>query len=292
MKIIGENLNIMSPRIGEALKYRDPEPLRAIALSQAEAGVDYMDINLGPARKEGPELMKWVVDTVQEVSDIPLCLDTTNIEAMESGLKSAKGRALLNSISARPERMKALLPLARKYDAAFIGLTLGSEGIPRDADERGFLAAQLIAEASAYGLDEEDIWLDPLALPVNTQQDQVLRCNEFVAMLPELAPHGKSTCGLSNISSGVPADRRRLLNRTYLIMLKRYGLYSVIANAFDDELRAIVRGDMPEIESLVFKVMDGEEIDLSALSPEEAGYVKTARVLLGESIYSDSWLEV
>ena len=292
MKIIGENLNVMSRTIGEALKHRDPGPIWTVAAAQAETGVDYIDVNLGPVRKDGPAIMKWVVDTVQEVSDTPLCLDTTNIEAMEAGLKACKGRALVNSISARPERMKALLPLAKGYGAGFIGLTLGSEGIPRDADERGFLAAQLIAEASAYGVEEEDVWIDPVALPVNTQQSQVLSCNEFVAMLPELSPLGKSTCGLSNVSNGAPGSRRGLLNRTYLIMLKRYGLYSVIANAFDDELRAIARGDMPEIEKLVFRVMDGEEVDLSVLSKEEAGYVKTARVLLGESIYSDSWLEV
>jgi 5-methyltetrahydrofolate corrinoid/iron sulfur protein methyltransferase len=111
-------------------------------------------------------------------------------------------------------------------------------------------------------------------------------------MLSDLVPRGKSTCGLSNVSNGAPGSRRGLLNRTYLVMLKRYGLYSVIANAFDDELRAIARGELPEIDALVYKVMDGEEIDLSGLSREEAGYVKTARVLLGESIYSDSWLEV
>ena len=292
MKIIGENLNIMSPAIGEALRHRDPGPLRAAAISQAEAGVDYIDVNLGPVRKEGPEIMRWVVDTVQEVADTPLCLDTTNIEAMEFGLKACKRKALVNSISARPERMKALLPIAKEYGADFIGLTLGSEGIPRDADERGLLAAQLIAEASAYGFGEEEIWIDPLALPVNTQQPQLLSCNEFVAMLPEIAPQGKSTCGLSNVSNGAPVNRRGLLNRTYLMMLKRYGLYSVIANAFDEELRAIARGGMPEIEALVFRVMDGEEVDLSTLSKEEAAYVKTARVLLGESIYSDSWLEL
>ena len=110
---IGENLNVIAKRIGEALKERDPVPIREMAEAEAKAGVDLIDINLGPARKAGAELMEWVVKTVQEVvPHIPLSLDTTNVEAMEAGLKAHKGRPLINSVSARPERMDALVPLA------------------------------------------------------------------------------------------------------------------------------------------------------------------------------------
>ncbi len=292
MVVIGENLNITSRKIGEAFRLRDPEPVRAVAMAETEAGVDLIDVNLGPARKDGAELMEWVVKTVREVSDLPLCLDTVNIEALEAGLRACEGRALINSISARPERMAALLPMARKYNTGFIGLTLGEDGIPRDANERGFLAAQLIAEAAGYGVDEDNIWIDPIALPLNTQQSQIQGCTEFVMMLSELAPRGKSTCGLSNVSNGVPGRLRGIINRTYLIMLKRYGIYSVIADAFDKELHAIVKGERAGIEALVGKVMDGEAINTSLLSREELDYVKTARVLLGQSVYSDSWLEI
>ncbi|MCX8022895.1 MAG: dihydropteroate synthase [Syntrophorhabdaceae bacterium] len=292
MLLIGENLNVISKKIGEALKQRDPEPIREMAIKEAKAGMDLIDINLGPARKEGPDLMEWVVNIVQEVVDIPLCLDTTNIEAMEAGLKAYKGKALINSISARPERIEALMPMAKKYNASFIALTLGVEGIPRDANERGLLAAQLIAEAANYGLSEEDMWIDPIVLPINTQQIQVQGCTEFVMMLPEIAPNSKSTCGLSNISNGAPGHLRGILNRTYLIMLKRYGMYSAIVDAFDEELYAIAKGKMPEIENLVYKVMDGEDISYEGLSKKEIDYVKTAKVLLGQTLYSDSWLEL
>jgi len=292
MILIGENLNVISKRIGEALKQRDPGPIQEMALAEANAGMDLLDINLGPARKEGAGLMEWVVKVVQEVCDLPLSLDTTNVEAMEAGLGVHKGKALINSISARPERIEALMPLAKKYNASFIGLTLGVEGIPRDANERGLLAAQTIAEAANYGIPEEDIWIDPIVLPINTQQIQVQGCTEFVMMLPELAPNSKSTCGLSNVSNGAPADLRGILNKTYLIMLKRYCMYSAIVDAFDEELKAIAKGKMPELEALVYKVMDGEEVDLSKLSKEEMNYVKTTKVLIGKTLYSDSWLEL
>ena len=292
MKAIGENLNVISKRIGDALKERDPKPIREMAEAETNAGVDLIDINLGPARKAGADLMEWVVKTVQEVTDTPLCLDTTNVEAIEAGLKACKGKALINSISARPERMEALMPLAKQYNAAFIALTLGVEGIPRDANERGLLAAEHMAKAAEYGIPEEDIWLDPIVLPINTQQIQVQGCTEFVMMLPDLAPTGKSTCGLSNVSNGAPAHLRGILNRTYLIILKRYGMYSAIVDAFDSEMAAIMKGKRPDVEALVHKVMNGEPVEPEGRPKEEVDYIKTTKLLLGQSLYSDSWLEL
>ena len=292
MLIIGENLNVINKRIGQAFKDRDPVPIREMAEAETKAGVDLIDLNLGPARKAGAELMEFVVKTVQEVTDVTLSLDTSNVEAIEAGLKLAKRKPLINSISARPERIEALMPLAKKYNAAFIALTLGLEGIPRDANERGLLAAEHLAKAAEYGLAEEDMWIDPIVLPINTQQIQVQGCTEFVTMLADLAPTGKSTCGLSNISNGAPDHLRGILNRTYMIFLKRYGMYSAIADAFDKELHAIAKDQRKDLEQLVYKVMDGEAVDMGGLSKEETEYVKTARVLMGQTLYSDSWLEL
>jgi len=292
MLLIGENLNIMSKKLGDAFLARDPGPVRKMAEAEAKAGMDMIDVNIGPARKAGPEFMEWIVKTIQEVSDIPLSLDTTNIEAMEAGLRACKGKALINSISARPERMAGLMALTKRYSASFIGLTLGTEGIPRDANERGLFAAEIIAEAAGHGILEEDIWLDPIVLPINSQQAQIQGCTEFVMMLPDLAPNCRSTCGLSNVSNGMPGHLRGIMNRTYLIMIKRYGMYSAIVDAFDSELKSIAKGERPELEDLVHRVMDGEPVDASALSEEETKYVKTAKVLLGQTLYSDSWLEI
>lgn len=292
MFLIGENLNVMSKKLAEAFLNRDAGPIEAMARAEVEAGMDMIDLNIGPARKTGPDFMGWLVSVVQGVTDLPLSLDTSNVEAIEAGLKAAKKRPLINSISARPERIEALMPLAQKYNAPFIGLTLSAEGIPRDANERGLCAAEIMAAAAGYGIPEEDVWIDPIVLPVNTQQMQVQGCTEFMMMMPDLAPAGKSTCGLSNVSNGVPSHLRGVMNRTYLVMLKRYGLYSAIVDAFDEKLIAIARDREPELEALIHSVMDGADIDVPGLSKENADYVKTARVLMGQTLYSDSWLDI
>jgi 5-methyltetrahydrofolate corrinoid/iron sulfur protein methyltransferase len=212
--------------------------------------------------------------------------------AIEAGLQVCRNRALINSVSACPGRMETLIPMAKKYGADFIGLTLGPEGIPRDANERGLYAAEILAAAAENDIPEEKIWFDPIVLPVMSQQMHLIGCMEFIMMLKDLAPQAKSSCGLSNVSSGTPSALRGLLNRTYFIMIKRNGIYSAIVDAFDRDLNALARGKMPEIEALVGEVMDGEKLDLSSLSKEETEYVKTTKVLLGHDLYSDSWLEL
>ena len=291
MILIGESINVMSKTIGPALKERNPKPIQELAKSESEAGVDYLDINIGPARKAGDELMAWVVNTVQEVTDLPLSLDTTNPVAMEAGLKVHKGRALINSISLA--RMDEELPLAKKYNAYMIGLLWGREGMPRDANERGMIAAELLYKADEVSIPNEDIWFDPIVTPaVNVDTNQVKPCLEFMSMLQDIAPGCKSTVGLSNVSNGTPTHLRPYLNRTYLMMLLKYGLYSAIVDAFDSELINIAKGEKPELVDLVHRVMDGEKPDRSSLTKEEVKYVKTVSVLTGESLYSHSWLEI
>jgi len=292
MVLIGENLNIMSQTIGPALKERNPKPIQELAKAEAEADVDYIDLNIGPARKAGDELMEWAVNTVQGVTDKPLSLDTTNPVAMEAGLKVAKGKALINSISLQPDRLEQELPLVKKYNASMIGLLWGIEGMPRDANERAMLAVDLMYKASELGIPNEDIWIDPILTPVSVEINQVKACFEFMSMLGDIAPECKSTIGLSNISNGTPHHLRPYLNRTCMIMLMKYGLYSAIVDAFDSELVRIARGEKPELVDLVYRVMDGEKPALSSLSEEEVKYMKTVRVLMGESLYSHSWLEI
>ncbi|MFQ6121986.1 MAG: dihydropteroate synthase [Dehalococcoidales bacterium] len=292
MILIGENINIMSKTIGPALKEKDPKPIQELAKAETEAGVDYLDLNIGPARKAGDELMEWVVNTTQQVTSKPLSLDTTNLVAMEAGLKTAKNKVLINSVSLQPDRLEPGLQLAKKYNAELIGLLWGTEGMPRDANERAVLAVDIVYRANEIGISNENIWIDPIASPVSVEINQVKACVEFMAMLGEIAPGCKSTVGLSNVSNGTPPHLRPWLNRTYMIMLMRYGLYSAIVDAFDAELIEIARGGRPKIVDLVHRVMDGEKPDLSSLTEEEIKYVKTVRVLTGESLYSHSWLEI
>ena len=299
MILIGENLNIMVTSIGQAMKEKDPKPIQDLAVAEAEAGVDYIDINLGPARKGGEELMEWMVKIVQEVVDLPLYLDTTNVKAIEAGLKVYKnkqGKAVVNSIMCRPERMEAQIPLVTKYDAGMVALLWGPEGMPRDAAERGLLAADILQRAAEAGVAGEDIWVDPIVTPVNVQQNQLLECNQFMSeleMIAEvLAPGCKSTCGLSNVSNGAPDHLRPILNQTYMMMLEKLGMKSCIVDAFDKDLYEFARGKRPENTAIVHRVLDGDEPDMGSLNKEAQDYVKTAKVILGHSLYSDSWLEL
>jgi len=292
MILIGENINVMSLTIGPALKERNPKPIQELAKAEAEAGVDYLDLNIGPARKTGEELMPWVVNVVQEVTDKPFSLDTTNLVAMEAGLKTAKSKPLINSVSLQTDRMEPGLKLTKQYNADVIGLLWGAEGMPRDANERAMHAVDFVYRANEMGIPNENIWIDPIASPVSVEINQVKACVEFMAMLGEIAPGCKSTVGLSNISNGTPTPLRPWLNRTYMIMLMRYGLYSAIVDAFDADLIKIAKGKRPEIADLVHRVMDGEKPDFASLTEEEIKYAKTVRVLTGESLYSHSWLEI
>ena len=274
------------------MRQKDSQPIQEMAKAEAEAGVSWLDLNVGPARKAGDELMSWLVNAVQEATDLPLSLDTTNPIAIEAGLKISKRRALINSISLQPERLEKLLPLAKEHDAEMIGLLWGVEGMPRDANERCLLAVDLIYKANQLGIPNENIWIDPILTPVSADINQLTACLEFMSMLSDIAPGCKSIIGLSNISNGVPTHLRPYLNRTCLAMLMKYGLYSAIADAFDAELIKLARGEMPEIVELVHRVMDGERPDLSSLNQKERDYVKTVYVITGQSLYSHSWLEI
>ncbi len=294
MLMIGENLNVIKTEIGKAFKDKNPEPIIAEANRQKEKGMDWIDINLGPARKGGPELMEFVVKTVQEaIGDTPpLCLDTSNIEAMEAGLAVHKGKAIINSIMCRPERYEKMIPLAAKYKANMIALMWGPEGLPRDENERAALAVELLYAANEAGIPNEDIFVDGVVTPLNIQQPQLMSLLAFQGMLQDIAPGVKSTCGLSNASNGVPDDLRPIINQTYMVMLERNGMYSCIVDAYDDQLAAIARGEKPEVVEVIHKVMDGEAIDMGSLSKEMQDYAKTAKVILGETLFSDSWLEL
>ena len=290
MILVAENINIMSKTLGPALREKNAGPIQELAKAETKAGVDYLDINIGPARKTGEELMPWAVKTVQEVTDKPLSLDTTNVLAIEAGLKIHKGRALINSISL--ERAEQELPLVKKYNAQMIGLLWGREGMPRDANERGMIMAELLYKANEAGIPNEDIWVDPIVSPVSVEINQVKACVEFMSMLGELAPGCKSVVGLSNISNGTPNELRPIINRTYMIMLMKHGLYSAIVDAFDSELVQIALGQVPGIVNLVHRMMDGEKFDLTSLTKKEVEYAKTVRILTGETLYSHSWLQV
>lgn len=295
IKVVAENINIMSKYTGNAMREKNPGPIQEWAEKLTEKGADLLDLNLGPARKGGSEMMQWLVKTVQEATDLPLFLDTTNSEAIEAGLQvyqTKKGPAVINSIMATPERMALQLPLVAKYGCEMVGLMWGPDGIPRDENERAVLLDSMMTQAAEHGIELERIWFDPIVVPVSSQQKELQGCTTFMQWLPDLAPGSQSTCGLSNVSNGSPDELRDILNQVYLCILKKCGITSAILDGFDEAIVKIAHDQELELETLVGRIVDGEEVDTSGMGKREIDYVKTAKVLMGHSLYSHSWLEL
>lgn len=294
MIIIGENIHVIAKTVSTAIADRDARVIQDLARAQTEAGADYIDLNVGPMRKNAEEIMQWLVSTVQDATDLPLSLDTMNPVAMEAGLKVCRTRPLLNSASGKTDSKEQMLPLAKKYNCDVVISVMTDKGMPPDVELKVDSIMDTVAYANELGIPNEDIWVDPIILPVSTAgegQGFAKVSLEFICILEDLLPGVKSTVGLSNLSNGVPDELRPILSRTYLVMLERNKLYSAIADPLDREFMRLVRGEIPQVTELIHKAMDGESIDLSSLSKEEADYVKTAQVIMGQTLYSDAWLE-
>ena len=291
---IAENINIMSKRIGKAIKERQAQSIQKMAKESAELGAEYLDLNIGPAKKDAQGLAPWIVRIVEEVVDIPISLDTTNPDAMIAGLKVSKqpSKALINSITIHPERLNRLAPFAAETGCDVVALLWGESGLPRDANERASLAVDLVGKLNEYDIPNEKIWVDPVLTPITLGAQQIREILNFLSMLQEVTPGVKTIVGLSNVSNGVAPHLRPYLNRVMLMLLMKYNLYSAILDIYDKELIEIAKGKHPQWVSLVHRIMEGEEIDTQKLSPKETEIYKTVKVLTGETIFSESWLEV
>lgn len=260
MLIIGERLSIMSKRVRAAIEKRDKEPIKQIAIEQWKAGAHMIEANIGPAEDRGEEIMEWMVSTIQEAVPLPLSLDTTNPSAMEAGLKvhnNQWGKPLINSTSLDPERF-IMFELAAKYNVPIIALTVGKGGLPRDAEERVEIALQLIEKAAEFGLSPEELYLDPLVLQISTSQAQAKEVLRAIKLFQQLNdPPMKTVVGLSNLSNGCPKEIRPLLNKHFLALLMYEGLSAAIVNP-------------------------SEVIDT----------IKTINVILGNTLYAHSYLQI
>ncbi len=294
VKAIAESINIMGTRSGSAMKDRIPGPVQEMAKEETAAGATYLDLNIGPARKDGTELMPWVVETVQDTVETPLCLDTTNTDAMAAGFKVVKNtsQAIMNSISAQPERMEALIPVAAEAGCDVIALLWGPDGMPRDSAERAAMSVDLMMALNEAGIPNEKILFDPIGTPITLGADQIAAGLEFMMMLPDIAPGAGSTVGLSNVSNGVADHLRKYLDRTYLIMLMKYGISTAIVNSYDEELMAICRGERQDLVDMVHGMMDGTDPDPSTLEGSAIEHYKTYKALSGQTVFSESWLEL
>jgi len=226
MLIVGERINSSRKRIRKAIEERDATFIRDEAVKQVEAGATYVDVNAGTNVSGEVDDLKWLVETVQNAVDVPLCIDTPNAEAQAEALKLHRGRPLINSITAEKERAESMLPVVKEYDALVVALTMGAGGIPTGKDER-LEAAEAIAQmVQAAGIDLSNVYWDPAVSAVSTDQKAASDVAATIRELMDTYRGSHTICGLSNISFGLP--QRNILNRTYLALLMAQGLDGVI----------------------------------------------------------------
>jgi 5-methyltetrahydrofolate corrinoid/iron sulfur protein methyltransferase len=287
--LIGENIHTMYGEIEEAVKGRNPEPILKRAKAQAEAGADYLDLNLCTIMTGAEEAMAWAVETLQSETNIPLVLDIPSARAMAAGLKVRRGKTVINGIAGTADSKANMVPLVVEHQHEVIMGLYSDEGAPRDAEERAVLAMDLVDAANQAGIPTEKIWIDPGVYPLANSQEQAVAGLEFLRMIGDVVPGVKTMAGVSNVSAlGPPNKLRHILNRTYLIMAQRYGMHAAIVNVLDQTLVQLSQGKLPEIARLIHLVMDGADRASEALSPEEAAYITAAKMLLGREPYSPS----
>lgn len=257
MFVISERINGMFTDVRRFIENKDKEGVQKLALAHVEAGSSALDLNVGPAGSDPIEAMKWLVECVQEVTDIALCIDTPRWSVQKEVVPMVKSRAIINSTKADPEDLQKYIQLALDNNAALVALTIDKDGVPSNVDKRLELGAQIVMVATEMGLGMDDLFIDPIILPVNVapaQPKNVMETLQQLKLLADPAPH--LVLGLSNVSQN--CANRNLINRVYLVMALAAGLDAAIVDALDKEL------------------MDA---------------VITTELLKGNAIYCDSFLE-
>lgn len=308
MYIIGENIHIISPKVKDAIAARDGAFFVDLARKQVQNGAKALDLNVGPQKKAGTEVVPWLVEVVQEAvgQDFTLSLDTTNLEAIKAGLKKIpRGKAIINSTSAEAERLEAVPLVAAEYGTKLIGLTMAKEGIPVSAEARVSLALEkLVPRCEEVGLPIEHLIVDPLVLTVKGCQEYVPQCVEAVRILKMSGLPLLTNAGLSNVSNQVPPELRPLINRTYMVMLMAVGLDMAIADPLDKDLKEFIRivedrDESTPVGKLVVTLHDrtaaSEEVtpdDVNMKDPAQVAIWKTIQILMNKVIYADAYLNV
>lgn len=240
MIIIGELINSTRKAIAAAIEAADAAAIQEIARNQAQAGADYIDVNAGSFRDREAEHLKWLVKVVQEVVDLPCCLDSPNPAALEAALSEHRGTPMINSISLERDRKDKLLPLLRGSGYKVVALCTSDAGMPRTAEDRIRAAEELIHLLLDHDVNVENIYVDPLVQPVATDQTFGHEFLESVEQIMARFPGIHTICGLSNISYGLP--QRKFLNRTFMAMAIAKGLDAAILDPMDKQMMANVLG--------------------------------------------------
>jgi cobalamin-dependent methionine synthase I len=236
MFIIGERINASRKNVAEALKARDSLFIRKEALNQRKAGAHIVDVNARLFADDEVHTLKWMVQTIQKDSDLSLSLDSVNAKALAQALSSHKGRAMLNSVTYERECYEKLIPLIREFRPRVIALCMADDGVPKTAGERFEIGSRLVEKLTAGGVAIEDIFIDPLVLPMSMDDQSGRAFLDALRRLSTAFPKVNTICGLSNISYGLPA--RRMVNQTFLVAALTEGLNSVILDPLDRRMMA------------------------------------------------------
>lgn len=266
MIVIGELINSTRKEVRDAIEERNAELIQNLTIKQAEAGSHYIDVNAGAFVDDEVEHLLWLMDIVQAVTDLPLAIDSADPEAIEKALEVHKnGNAMINSITAEKEKFDAIAPLVKKYNTKVVALCLDDEGMPDTADDRLRIAGNLVDQFNELGIPLEDVFLDPLVKPVSVNQSFG---NEVLDSLEEINkryPGIHTTCGLSNISFGLP--ERKILNQAFFVLCIGRGMDSVIIDPLDNTIMSLLYAS----EALV----DKDPKCINYLKAVRAGIVKS-----------------
>ena len=303
MKLIGENIHIISKSVRSALENKDQN--FAENLIKIMQNCDAVDLNVGPAKGKLDMVFNWLVPLIKHNN---ISFDSSNIDAIESGLKlvSNPENCFINSTNADDDKLERLTDMAKKYNCNLIALGMSKEtGIPKDSDGRMELIFKIYEKCMEKEIGSEKIFFDPLILPLNVEQSQAKEVVSTIQMIKEsFEPKVNTVVGLSNISNGMPSDLRRLVNRTFAVMLFGAGLDGAIIDAKDEELIRIMRmlecnnpqNDVDKLYTNIANMVqcfgDVDDIGYNKNNSEHSNIIKTVRILTGKEIFSNSYTQL
>jgi len=234
MIVVGELINASRQAIAEAIRNQDRAAIQQVARDEAAAGASYIDVNAGVFQDREAEYMKWLVESVHAATEVPCSIDSPNPKALEAGLSVHQGPALINSISLEPERLEAVTSLVKGTPHRIIALCIDASGIPDTVDERLRRTERLVDHLGKADVPPNRIFIDPLLKAISTSHTEALQFLDAVSAIKQRFPDVHVTCGLSNVSFGLP--RRKVLNRVFAMMAIARGLDSAIMNPLDDRM--------------------------------------------------------
>lgn len=236
MKIIGEKINGTRKAVAKAIAERDEAFIKNLAVRQAEGGAHWLDVNSGTFPDKEVEDLTWLIQLVQATVDLPLCLDSANADALSSVMQLVKKTPMINSISAETSRLSGILPIVAEHGCEVIALCMDDKGIPSTAEARLEVAHSLISATRHAGVPDEKVYLDPLVMTIATNTEAGKVTLDTMRAIRVEFPQVHISCGLSNVSFGLPA--RSLVNRTFLVLALQAGMDTAIIDPNDRELRS------------------------------------------------------